>query len=486
MTMNNKGELMSDIKRFNLVDEPWIPIVGFPLVSLRQLFTETGLELAGNPIEKIALLKLLLAIAQAAYTPKDDDDWRRLGMGGMAKRCLAYLDQWHHRFYLYGPEPFLQMPAIKNTNKTSLGVVIPQNGPDNNSVLYHSQIQRDISDAEKAVLIVTLMGFGLATGAKKGKKAAKPGTWLGEYGYLHNFLFGEDALSTIWFNMLTHEGIQCRDGVGVPPWEDMPMDRESTVARTLKESLIGKFVPLSRFCLLHDTDFYYLDGISHPTHKEGGRDPSLVLNFSKNPGALWVDPSKRPWRLLTSILGFFSHSGTDSWECIHLRQGLSRAKEFSDKISIWSGGLKVSKYGFGDHKVTGADNFVESKVDLQSEWLGEPWFIRLETQMERLEELSKELASSVCGYFKENKSENRLAKGQTRKALTLYWQFCEKEFSLLLEACNEIGSQARDQIWKRYIEHARSAFDCVCPRSTPRQLDAWSKYRPNLNRFINK
>lgn len=486
MTKNNNGELMSDIERFNLVDEPWIPIVGFPPVSLRQLFSEPGLELAGNPIEKIALLKLLLAIAQAAYTPKDDDDWRSLGADGMAKRCLAYLDQWRHKFYLYGPEPFLQMPAFKNIEKTRFGVVIPQNGPDNNSVLYQSQIERGISDAEKAILIVTLMGFGQATGKKSGKEATKPGTWLGKYGYLHNFLFGEDLLTTIWLNILTLKGIQDRNGVGVPPWETMPMDRESQVAQTLKESLMGKLIPLSRFCLLHDKDFCYLDGITHPTHEEGGRDPSLVLNYSKNPKALWVDPSKRPWRLLTSILGFISHSGIEPWECIHLRQGLTRAKEFNDKISIWSGGLKVSNSGFGDQKVTGADNFVESKVDLQCYWLGEDWFIRLEKQIGRLEELSKTLATSVRGYFKENKSDEKISKGQVGKALSIYWQFCEKEFPSLLEACNETGSEATDQIWKKYIAHARSAYDCICPRDTPRQLDAWSKHRSNLGRFTNK
>ena len=33
----------------------------------------------GIPAEKIALTKLLIAIAQAAATPTDDSDWRQMG-----------------------------------------------------------------------------------------------------------------------------------------------------------------------------------------------------------------------------------------------------------------------------------------------------------------------------------------------------------------------------------------------------------------------
>lgn len=101
--------------RFNLIDEPWIPIVDVGQVSLRQLFSHAEYRaLGGNPVQKIALTKLLLAIAQAAYTPEDDDDWTKSGANGMAKECLKYLDQWHDRFYLYSERPFLQMPVNSN------------------------------------------------------------------------------------------------------------------------------------------------------------------------------------------------------------------------------------------------------------------------------------------------------------------------------------------------------------------------------------
>ena len=64
-------------RRFNLVEEAWIPVVDVGQVSLRQIFTDQGLRaLGGNPIQKISIMKLLLAIGQAACTPKDDEEWK--------------------------------------------------------------------------------------------------------------------------------------------------------------------------------------------------------------------------------------------------------------------------------------------------------------------------------------------------------------------------------------------------------------------------
>ncbi len=78
--------------RFNLIDEPWIAVVDVGLVSLKDIFSQPGLRaFNGNPVQKIALTKLLLAIAQAAVTPADDSAWQRMGWQGMANRCLQYL-----------------------------------------------------------------------------------------------------------------------------------------------------------------------------------------------------------------------------------------------------------------------------------------------------------------------------------------------------------------------------------------------------------
>lgn len=76
--------------RFNLIDEAWIPVADCGQVSLRQIFIDPHLrKLGGNAVQKIALTKLLLAIAQSAATPEDDNAWREMGWQGMADKCLS-------------------------------------------------------------------------------------------------------------------------------------------------------------------------------------------------------------------------------------------------------------------------------------------------------------------------------------------------------------------------------------------------------------
>lgn len=65
--------------RFNLIDEPWVPVADHGRVSLRQIFSNPDYRsLGGNPVQKIAVLKLLLAIAQSEATPKDEAEWKAL------------------------------------------------------------------------------------------------------------------------------------------------------------------------------------------------------------------------------------------------------------------------------------------------------------------------------------------------------------------------------------------------------------------------
>lgn len=85
---------------FNLIEEPWIPVVQSGLVSLRDIFSNQDLSaLGGGVLEKIAVMKLLLAIAQAAYTPNDNEDWLRLGVLGLREKCLFYLERQKPSFF---------------------------------------------------------------------------------------------------------------------------------------------------------------------------------------------------------------------------------------------------------------------------------------------------------------------------------------------------------------------------------------------------
>lgn len=100
--------------RFNLIDEPWIPTIGKRFKSLGDIFSDPDIPaLDGNPVQKIALTKLLLAIGQAACTPESTEALEQLDAETFRAACRAYLDKWHDRFWLFGEKPFLQMPAVR-------------------------------------------------------------------------------------------------------------------------------------------------------------------------------------------------------------------------------------------------------------------------------------------------------------------------------------------------------------------------------------
>lgn len=491
--------------RFNLVDEPWIPVAGKGWVSLGDIFSDASLSaLGGNPVQKIALTKLLLAICQAAYTPEDDQDWKELGSSGMAQKAKAYLIEKKDLFWLYGEKPFLQMPAIKEAKIQSYGAVQASVATGNTTVLTQSQIETFLTDDEKAVLVIQMMGFAL--GGKKtdngvvlsrgymgkannnGKPSTgKSGTSIGFLGFLHSFLQGASLGETLWLNLLTKESLgdlrNFSDGIGIAPWEKMPEGEDDSIAKSLKQSYMGRLIPMSRFIFLTDEGLHYSEGIVHPDYKVGVVDASVSADFSaKKPRVLWVDPEKRPWRQLPAMLSFFGSETNGAFDCIQLRLGIPRIKRNQScrEFAIWSGGLKVSNNA-GEQYVSGSDDFVESELYLNSSHLGEIWFATLKSEMNELEGLSKITYGATLSFHKAQKAEG---KDQAAQASNLFWQLCEPKFQGLVNACAEPSDEDRKKIRREFAEFVNKAYNTYCPKDTARQLDAWAAHRPNLGKYM--
>ncbi|MDM8545410.1 type I-E CRISPR-associated protein Cse1/CasA [Candidatus Venteria ishoeyi] len=488
-------------KQFSLLNDPWIPVVDVGRVSLRQLFSEPAYRaLGGNPVQKIALTKLLLAIAQAAYTPQDDDDWAALGAQGLAEKSLAYLEKWQDHFYLYGDQPFLQMPEITKAAEQSLGAVLPEIATGNTTVVNAFQLEKNLDDADKALLILTLMGFALAgkktdntvvlsetyTGKTKpnGKgMSGKAGTSIGFMGFLHNFLSGESILQSLWFNLLSHEDIKTiglyPQGLGAAPWEVMPQTEDCTTALQLQESVMGRLVPLSRFCLLTENGLHYSEGIAHPDYKSGVVDPSVAVNFKpKTPKIIWADTERRPWRSLTALLSFMEANG--EFNCYTLQMGLLRTRKQTavENIGIWSGGLRVSSNA-GEQYASGSDDFVESSVFIPAEELGENWYQQLKLEMKEIEKLAKTIYGASRQYFADLGIHDAKQAGF---ASNLFWQLCERQFQTLLYACED--SEQTKRLRKTFAAFASKAYNDYCPKETARQLEAWAKNHPNLSKYM--
>ena len=502
---------------FNLIDEAWIPVVDVGRVSLRQIFSNVEYRgLGGNPVQKIALMKLLLAIAQAAITPADIQEWKALGARGLAKCCLDYLTQWHDQFYLYGARPFLQMPAIKAAARQSFGAVLPEVSTGNTTVLSQIQVERPLEKADQAILLVSLMAFALAgkktdnsitlTTGYKGKRndkdkpsSSKPGPAVAHMGLLHSFYVGESLQETLWLNLLTTQQLEQMkifpQGVGRAPWEQMPEGEDCPTARVLKQSLMGRLVPLCRFCLLDEKGVHYSEGLAHLGYKEGMADPTVAIDYTgRKPKALWVNPEKRPWRELTALLGFIEQNRAQGFESRQIRLGLERVRDVVDNFAIWSGGLRVSNNA-GEQYISGNDDFVESMVWLHSDMLGQVWFAEFKAQMSALDMLAKNLYDRVLGFFKEQLRVSGFFKEQlmdgskkAAQASLLFWQLCERDFQQLVDSCSpdEQGRKQQKQMRRRFAGYVQQVYDQACAKDTARQLDAWAKHRPNNSKYLKQ
>lgn len=490
--------------RFNLIDEPWIPIADVGRVSLGQLFANAEYRaLGGNPIQKIAVIKLLLAIAQSAVTPDDESGWQALSEADLAGSCQAYLAQWHHRFYLYGDEPFLQMPAIARAQVKSYGTVLAEIATGNTTVLSQGQQERVLDDADKALLLVTQMGFALS-GKKtdnsvvlspgysgkqndKGKPASgKTGPSMGFMGLLHSFVQGETLHQTLKLNLLTQQDIAQSAlypaGLGQAPWEVMPQGEYCDTARRHQQSLMGRLVPLSRFCLLAESGLHYSEGIAHPDYKDGGIDPTVAIN-RKGKDPKWVNPGKRPWRELTSLLGFLA-AERGEFDCLQLRCAIKHACSQGGLFAIWSGGLRVSSNA-GEQYVSGDDDYVESTAWLHAGEMGSFWYENLTAEMIALDALARQLYACTLGYYKAQLVDG---KALAEQATALFWQLCERHAQNLFDHCDkgEENRLARYALRKTFAANLHTAFDQLCPNQTARQLDAWAQNRPNPAKYLQQ
>ncbi|MDO9317277.1 MAG: type I-E CRISPR-associated protein Cse1/CasA [Gammaproteobacteria bacterium] len=502
---------MSTENRFNLIDEPWIPIVDVGRVSLRQVFSNPEYRaLGGNPVQKISLTKLLLAIVQSAGTPEDDEDWAALDSGGLATKCLEYLDQWHDRFYLYGERPFLQIPNLKNdiqNEKEKSPVPIgysyyPSLPSVTATLLTQSSILREIDLAEQAMFLITQLNMSLRSSAVIKQIAGRSpiscttsGPGVGNsFGYVHSYLAGRFLQETLWMNVMTRQFIgqtvNWTCGLGSPPWEHDWQSRNSEYTDSLASSYLGCLVGMSRFMLLEDSKIFFSEGLQYPSCKDGWYEPSISIEIAGNGRRpLLLNVNKKPWRELTALLSFLNTAGQDGYNCAQLRVGISRLKSYAHPIGIWSGGLKVTS-SMKDQKCRGEDDLIESIVNLPSPAYltgsGSSWFGSFTREMKHLEENSQKLAAAVyqCNRreIRDSKERDKRADSLKRKAQDLYWQLCERQFQKLVTHSDD--AEMVFQLRNSFASFAYKAYDTYCPMDTARQIDAWAKNRPNLSKYL--
>ncbi|WP_028975133.1 type I-E CRISPR-associated protein Cse1/CasA [Spirochaeta cellobiosiphila] len=486
---------------FNLIDEAWIPIADAGLVSLKEIFDNKNLKtIGGNAVQKISLLRFFLAIAQAACTPEDDKAWADLTSHGMAQLCLGYLDDKKELFNLYGDKPFLQMPVLKekNTKIQPYYVLLPELASGNTTVLFDSQMDNEMTDAQKALLLLRIGGFAtsgkqvdntiILSSTYKGKTkdngkatSGKFGPSLAFQGLQHHFWQGRTLKETIYQNLFTSQDIQnmgiFMTGLGIPPWEKMPESEDDDTAKTLLSSYLGRLMPLSRFVLLAESGVYYTEGLAYPNYAEGIWDPSIAIDSTqKKIKTLWVSTDKKPWRSISSFLSFLD-SEKESFTNFQLKLPFRRIKKHCDITGIWAGGLKVSSNA-GEQYCSGTDDYIASLILLDPKQMGGTWFPSVKSALATIDSHSKRLYRCLSEYNRSLRIDN---KDKINKDMSLYWNQVELVFTKLIQKeINETDLDAFHNHSKKIVEQI---YDASCPKQTARQLKSWAEHYPRIKKI---
>lgn len=132
---------------FNLISEPWIPVLFAGENRTRDVSLHEALARAPDigelvhpsPLVTVALHRLLLAVCHRIYGPETEDAWEQLWNAGRFEPgpLETYLDAWKHRFELFDEErPFYQAPGLPESIATTIAKLGHEYAAGNNAVLF--------------------------------------------------------------------------------------------------------------------------------------------------------------------------------------------------------------------------------------------------------------------------------------------------------------------------------------------------------------
>lgn len=165
------------MNRFNLIDEPWIPVKLLDGTRIEWGIKETLLrskEIASiedaSPLVVAALYRFLLAVLYRALEgPTDIDQAKSLFATGLpSEKIIAYLQKWEDRFWLFHEKyPFSQIPEFEPSIWKPWTVLAAEHNADNAKVLFdHIDVSAagTISPAFAARWILATQTFSLSSG----------------------------------------------------------------------------------------------------------------------------------------------------------------------------------------------------------------------------------------------------------------------------------------------------------------------------------
>lgn len=502
----------------NLGFDRWIPVTGrdcrLRKVSLCEAFQsgEDLADLAVRPDERVAVMRLLIAIAQAALDgPKDRADWQQC-RGRLPEAVKCYLAKWRTAFELFGPGPrFLQLPVEVQkhvdeeqesggvaTSKLDLALAT-----GNNDTLFDNAggYVRPLGREDLALRLLTFQCFspGGRIGVARWQGQSTPGNGSSNHApclqssMVHAYIRGETLLGTIHFNLLTRDlvsRVYGEDRWGRPIWEWMPagFDDEAAI-RNATATYLGRLVPLSRAIWLDEGGAWMVlaNGLTYPAFGEAGGGPreaaATVIEKKKGDrdeyGVLSLSPDKAIWRELHA-LAVKRHSGH--------RGGPLALENLDDDTAcdLWAGGLAADQAKPLD--------LVESVFHIPAAMLLDTGQRVYEEGVRLAEEAAKRLEAALHNYSKDlvdgaNRAVRVDIASLRARVRSHYWTAVEQDLDELLDAAANPAQIAakgwKNTEWAETLQKAaREAFQLSCPRSTVRQLKAYVRAEAAMNRQL--
>jgi CRISPR system Cascade subunit CasA len=498
----------------NLTTDKWIPVVWNDgrrdPVSLNDAF-EHGSEihdLSVRPHERIALMRLLICIAQAALDgPKDRNDWRTCG-ARLPQAALDYLKKWQKVFELFGDGP--RFSQAKGTGEPGSAELAKLDFIDKDmTTLFDptaSPCKRESEDWIATHLLVyqCFAAGGQVGGSIKSKPQTGKNAPCRDSSAFHALIRKVDLLSAIQANLVTQEQIARTSLVwGKPTWEYQSTDiRDFMKDADLPRSYMGRLVPISRAIWLDDGRCFamHANGVEyHNFNDHKVRDTTTAVRAKDDEyalvGAGVGDSVKHPWRELHAlVLKGAAQNGVGGPLVL---QNLDNASAFD----LWVGAVVTSKAKIED--------LVESVFTQLPAKLLDPTVqqayengVKLANGVElRLRraiatyrlamETSEPDADRIrVRYTKLKKSERERLGDIAEKAQSAFWTLAETQLNLLLRFAmddmplkdGKVQPHATD--WGKALwVSVRSAYETACGKETPRQFRA---YAIGLNELLGE
>jgi CRISPR system Cascade subunit CasA len=504
----------------NLTTEPWIPVADAQgqarQVSLRQVFADGSAlqDLAVRPHERVALMRLLICIAQAALEGPPDPEALEACGRKLPAAVAHYFGKWQDCFDLFHPEkPFLQFQtlarpqkAAKKTARQAMTAPDEQNGGDDgtaaskldfalatgsNTTLFDhraaSGTVRVFEPSQLALMLVTFQCFSPSgrIGVARWRDSDTPGN--GSSGHapcapsamLHAFVRRGNLLDSIHANLLSQWAVKknYRHDWGRPVWEQMPQSFSDAPAITnATTTYLGRLMPLARAILLRPDGKGLLlaNGLDYPTPPGFPAEPSAsVAKKRDESGYVLVGAgNKAIWRELPAVV--VKRLADDGAGGPLVLGDLTDASP----LDLWVGALITDKASILDT--------VEGVYKVPARMLNDAGRRAYEDEVKESESMAFKLGNA-CKTYRQHLVLKPQGYPEQSLALRRYWASIEQRLPLLHAYLNapDATDQSRTALaqWRSALwSTARDTFNASCANETPRQLRAHALALRSLQR----